>query len=360
MNSIIKIRPVLFISLLVLVACKGPEVDHTKDSKPISVIIEKVEATSYQVPVRVSGILATTKEMKLSFKTGGILSQLNTREGLEVRAGEILAVLDLSEIRAQVYQAEIGFEKSIRDKNRARNLYQDSVVTLEQYQNAVSAYELAKSQKQIADFNMQHSRIKAPTDGKIMRILVEANEMIGPGYPAILFASTENDWVVRAAITDKDIVKLSIGDSALISMDAFPGIKFPAEVSELASGADPLTGSYEAEMKIRESHKQFRTGYFSRADIFPAESKHALVVPLEALVNASDRKAHVFVYSKNGNEGEMGTATKRPVDTGRILGDRVVVLNGLTEGEWIVSGGAKFLRTDMEVRGRKSNESSKR
>ena len=128
--------------------------------------------------------------------------------GREVSAGEVLAVLDLSEISAQVSQADIGLEKALRDMNRARNLYKDSVVTLELFQNAKSAYELAVAQKQIADFNLQHSRIKAPSDGKIMKILVETNEVIGPGYPAILFASTENDWVVRTPLTDKDIVKL--------------------------------------------------------------------------------------------------------------------------------------------------------
>lgn len=352
-------RIVLIISLLFLLvprACKGPEEGNLENNEAISVIIKKVEATSYQVPVRVSGILATSTEMKLSFKTGGIISELSAGEGKAVRAGEILAVLDLSEIRAQVMQAEIGLEKALRDKNRARNLYQDSVVTLEQYQNAVSAYELAKSQKQIADFNLQHSSIKAPTDGKIMKVLVETNEVIGPGYPAILFASTENDWVVRAAITDKDIVKLSIGDSARISMDAFPGLTFPAEVSELASGADPQTGSYEAELKIKKAHKQFRTGYFSRADIFPADLKYALVVPLESLVNASDHRAFVFVFSPEDNTEGKGTVVKRPVNTGRILGDRVVVIKGLSEGEWIVSQGAKFLRADMEVKAKQSNE----
>ena len=185
-----------------------------------------------------------------------------------------------------------------------------------------------------------------------MKILVETNEVIAPGYPAIVFASTDNDWVVRAPVTDKDIVKLRIGDSAHISMDAFPGKKFLAEISELASGADPLTGSYETELRILESHPQFRTGFFSRVEIFPAGTEHSLVVPMEALVDASDRKAHVFVYIEAGDQDDpsRGTVSKRLLNTGRILGDRVVVLDGLEKGEWIVTSGAKFLRADVAVR----------
>lgn len=363
MDLKIKDMAVLLLTLIFLGACTTPDQSRQIDSKTLSVKIQRVEAMNYQVPVRVTGILGTSTQMKLSFKTGGIISQLNVREGMTVSAGTVLAVLDLSEIRAQVNQAEIGLEKSRRDMMRAKNLYQDSVVTLEQYQNAKSAYELARSQKQIADFNLQHSSIKAPAEGKIMKVLVESNEVIGPGYPAILFASTEDDWVVRAALTDKDVVKLAIGDSAHISMDAFPGTRFLAEVTELGSGADPVTATYESELKIMKAHPQFRTGFFSRADIFPAGINRALVVPMEALVNASDHKAHVFVYSNSGDQvagkqvaGGKGTVSKRILQTGKILGDRVVVLDGLKEGESIVIQGAKYLKADMEVEAVNYNE----
>ena len=333
-------------------ACSGPEQKSQVESRVVPVEIQEVESKTYKVPVKLTGLLATTTQMKLSFKTGGLIDQLKVGEGMEVSAGEVLAVLDLSEIRAQVKQAEIGLEKALRDMKRAGNLYRDSVVTLEQFQNAESAYELARAQKQIADFNLLHSKIKAPSEGRIMKILVETNEVIAPGYPAIVFASTEDDWVVRAPVTDKDIVKLAIGDSAYISMDAFPGKKFFARVTELAGAADPMTGSYESELRIVESHPQFRTGFFSRVEIFPAGMEHSLVVPMEALVNASDRKAHVFVYSGAGDQDDpsRGTVSKRLLSTGRILGDRVVVLEGLKEGELIVTRGAKFLRADEQVR----------
>lgn len=345
----------LFLCLLALLifsgGCSNPEEDRQVDSKPMSVKIQRVEEMTYQIPVRVTGFLGTTTQMKLSFKTGGIISRINVREGIGVSAGEVLAELDLSEIRAQVNQAAIALEKAQRDLDRAGNLYRDSVATLEQYQNAGSAFELARAQKQIADFNLLHSRIKAPSEGKIMKILVETNEVIGPGYPAILFASTEDDWVVRASITDKDIVKLGIGDSAHITMDAFPGRLFLAEVTGLGNVADPVTGTYESELKILQRDLQFRTGFFSRADIYPAGKIRSLVVPLEALLNASDHKAHVFVYAQTGDQAVQprGTVTKRMLNTGRILGDRVVVLDGLEEGEWIVTEGAKFLKADMAV-----------
>jgi len=327
---------------LLLVSCEPTARKEAITDKPINVNVQAVEFLDYKVPVRVAGRLSTTLEMKLSFKTGGIIKQLNVREGESVKRGEVLAVLDLSEIQAQAIQANIGLDMAGRDLTRAGNLYRDSVVTLEQYQNAESAYELAKAQKRIADFNLEYSQIKAPADGKIHRLLVEASEMIAPGHPAILFASTENDWVVRVSVTDKDVVKLALGNSARVAMDPFPGTVFKAIVNELGTVADPVTGTYEAELIIVHPHPEFRTGFISRVDIYPRKFIHSLVVPIEALLNASDNSAHVFVY-------ESGRANRRRIRTGAILNDQVVVLEGLSEGELIITDGAKYLSDKASV-----------
>ncbi len=330
------------IIMIAIAGCK-PEVEKRPvNNNIINIRTQPVGCVEYKVPVRATGILSTTSQAKLSFKTGGIIKQLNVREGESVQRGEVLAVLDLSEIQANVNQAQIGYKKSERDLARAKNLYRDSVATLEQYQNARSAFELAKAQKQIADFNLLYSQIKAPSDGKIQKILVESNEMIAPGYPAILFASTESDWIVRSALTDKDIVKLSIGDSAQVTMDAFPGIIFNAEIAELGTVADPVTGTYEVELSILQSLPQFRTGFFSRVSIYPTEISRSLMVPIEALLDASDHSATIFVY-------ENGKALKRRIKLGAILVDRVVILEGLEEGEFVITDGAKYVDKDSEV-----------
>ncbi len=120
---------ILFL-FLILSGCKPQVRNEAPESKPLNVKVQAVEMFEYKIPVRATGLLSTSTEMKLSFKTGGIISQLHVREGESVRKGEVLARLDLSEIRAQVNQARIGLEKAERDLARAGNLYRDSVATL--------------------------------------------------------------------------------------------------------------------------------------------------------------------------------------------------------------------------------------
>ena len=217
------------------------------------------------------------------------------------------------------------------------------MATLEQYQNARSAYELALSKKQIADFNFRHSRIRAPSDGKVQKILMEANEITGPGHPVLLFASTAGDWVVRVALTDKDVVKLSLGDSANVTMDAFPGIHFPAEVSELGAIADPVTGTYEAELLILRLEPRFRTGFMARAEIFPRETQHGWYVPLQALLDASDNRAYVYLVRE-------GRAVRQEIRTGNITGKGIIVLEGLKSGDRVVTEGNRYLDQDSRLK----------
>lgn len=329
--------------LLLLLACnREAENQGQKEENPRQVMTTRVESTTYRIPVRAAGLLATQAQTKLSFKTGGIVEHVDAREGRSVKKGEVLARLDLSEISAQVRQAGIGVEKAKRDMDRAANLYRDSVATLEQYQNAQSAWELALAQKEVADFNLLHSTIKAPSDGKVQKVLVENNELVGAGYPVLLFASAENDWVVRVPVSDKDIVRLSLGDSARIRMDAFPEIDFTGEVNELGNVADPVSGTYEVELRLDRSHPQFRTGYISRVEISPRHVLKDLVVPVEALIDAGDQRAKVFIATE-------GRAREKEVRTGMILGDRVVIREGLAAGEEVITEGAHYLTAGERI-----------
>lgn len=337
-----QVNIVILALIILLSGCKSTAEKEITEKKALQVKLWEVEFREYKLPVRAAGMLSTTAEMKLGFKTGGIVRQVNFSEGARVEGGQVLAELDLSEINAQVSQARIGLEKAERDLSRAQNLYRDSVATLEQFQNASSAYELAQAQKRIADFNLEYSRIKAPANGRIQKILVESNEFIAPGHPAILFASTESDWVVRVALTDKDIVKFSLGDSAHVEMDAFPDKRFPAEITELGAIADPVTGTYEAELRILRPNSQFRSGFISRAHIFPTRVSSAAMVPLEALLEASDNRAIVYVYKD-------GEPSRRRIRTGRILDDMVVVSEGIEPGELVITEGARYIREDSRI-----------
>ena len=282
--------------IILLVACRSKAPVNTIE-EPVRVKVTPVLSGKLNIPVHASGLLAAADEIKLSFKTGGIIESINVREGQKVKKGAQLACLDLSEIKSAVNQARNGYEKALRDFTRAENLYRDSVATLEMRQNATTALEIAKSNLEVAEFNYRHSSIIAPSDGIILKQVARQNEMVAQGYPVFLFGSSGKYWKVKSGLSDKDIVKISAGDSATISFDAHPSVKFSAIVGETGAMADPYTGTFETELLFDGGNYRLASGFIASVDIFPLSEKKFTMVPVGSITEADGNQGYVYALS---------------------------------------------------------------
>ena len=161
---------------VVLTACNGgSQAAHVTDDA-IVVKLRPVTTTRYAPVLKYSGTMASTAEARLSFKIGGIISKIYVKEGDHVVKGQLLATLDLTEINAQVQQASQGVEKVQRDVNRVKNLYNDTVATLEQVQNATTQLQVAEESLRITRFNQQYAQIRATESGIILKKLMNEGE----------------------------------------------------------------------------------------------------------------------------------------------------------------------------------------
>ncbi len=339
----------LFLSLLaVAFACQPKKAPESQVPETVTVVstgqVTRQPLTSAIVS---SGVLASKKEAKLSFKTGGIIAHIRVDEGQSVRKGQLLASLNLTEIDAQVSQARNNFEKAQRDLNRTKRLYADSAATLEQMQNATTGYEVAKAALTGARFNQQYSTILAPSDGRILRRLVEEGELVNPGNAIFQFAGAgeADGWIVRTGIADRDVVKLKIGDKAQLTLDAYPGESFPATITEIAGAADPMNGTFEVELKVNSKGKKLVSGLVAKVETFPSGQPEMLVVPIEALAEADGNKACLYTLSE-----DQQTARKIPVITSGIYGDKVAIREGIAEGTVIVTKGTSYLTDQSKVK----------
>ncbi len=337
-------KAILFICffLFLLSGCRNDTAPGAK-TETTRVRVLKITPEDLSISVHSSGMLASEEEIKLSFKTGGIVAAINAREGDNIKKGDILAALNLSEINANVDLARSGYEKALRDWTRAKSLYTDTVATLEQFQNATTALNVAKSNMEIARFNLLHSTIKAPADGVVLRQLVKQNELVGAGYPVFLFGTRGKFWKVKAGLSDRDVVRINPGDSAVVVFDAWPGIKFPAVVDLVSEMASPMTGTYETELSLDGMGYRLASGFVAGVDISPAKKQTFTMVPVGAIVEADGQKG--FIYSVS----DSGTAEKHEIEIKTIKGPETVV-TGIPQGiNEIVSEGAAYLRDGMKV-----------
>jgi len=332
----------LVLLIIFLSGCQGNNQEEKK-SRPIQINVHEVDYRPYAFPVHASGKLVSETESKLSFKTGGIIANIFVEEGESVEKGQTLAALNLSEIKARKRQAELALEKARRDYRRAKNLYQDTVATKEDYQNAKTALEVAEADYEIAEFNLTHSTIKAPASGKILKKLSSVNEMVAPGYPVLLFGSTAGEWVVRVNVTDKDILKIKKNDTAHIRFDAYKNKTFTGKVSRISQSADPYTGTFEVDVKLKNSKISLTRGLIASTEIYPEKSSRLTGLPIEALIEASGERGFVYVYSD-------GNVSRREVKIRRITEDTLIISEGVKEGEKVVTSGVSYINEETEVR----------
>jgi RND family efflux transporter MFP subunit len=335
----------LIVGILFYVACESGK-PEPKAQRPMPVKVSSLQRQTLSIPVHTSGRLYPGVEAKLSFKTGGVIADILVDEGQSVKKGQLLATLDLSEINARVKQAKTGYQKAIRDKQRVKNLYDDRAATLEQLQNVTTALEVSKSDLDIARFNLKHSKIFAPANGKILKRLQEPNQMIGSGHPIFLFGSTDDQWVVKVGVSLRDIVKLKLNDRAEIRFDAYGDRLFEAVVSEVSEAVDPSSGTCEVELAVlrREESEETRwiAGLIAAVDIYPAQSRQYLKIPIDAVVEAEGSEAYVFTVKEN-------KAHKIKVTIVHLKHDYALALEmGEKIGD-VVTEGAPYLTDGKEV-----------
>lgn len=338
MKTIIQI---LFIACMSVLWSCGKEENKQEssviDETVIPVKMARVESAFRSEPIRVSGTVASAEEARLSFKIGGIVSKVYVKEGQTVRKGQLLAMLDMTEIDAQVSQASYSAEKSERDMQRVKNMLQDTAATLEQLQNATTGYDVSQQNLKIARFNQSYAKIISPIDGTVTRKQINEGEFASAGTPGLIIASNRrNDWVVRVGISDKDWARLKLGDHASVQLDAYPEETFKGTITNLAQSADPASKLYQIEIRIDPAGKRFATGFYAKAELTPSQSRKYSVIPVEAVIEGNGSKGFVFVNDK-------GKAKRVAITIGYLDGNKVLVTSGLDNISEIITSGSAFL-----------------
>jgi RND family efflux transporter MFP subunit len=330
------------IVLLALTACGNGDDVTEKSAAPVRVAV--VETTPAVDSLRAVGMLAPADEVRLAFKTGGLVETIRVEQGQAVRKGQLLATLADDEVAAAAAQARAVADKAARDLERGRALLADEVATREQVEDLATANAVAGAQLRSALFNARHARIEAPADGVVLRRLAEPDEQVAPGQPVLVVGNTGGGWIVRAALSDRDVVQVETGSAADVTFDAFPVRRFAATVVEIAAAADPQTGTYEMKLAIDPAGAHFVQGLTAKVVIADADADAVAVVPVTSLLEADGRVATVFVVA------EGGVARRVSIRTGRLLGERIEVLTGVSPGDHVITEGAAWLDDNDAVR----------
>lgn len=310
---------------------------YAEPSSLVPVEVVNAHFRPYAKAVRISGLLENQSEQSLGFKISGLVKTVFVDEGAFVKKGQLLAVLDLEEIDAELTKATSIFVNAEQNLERFTSLKGQDALSLDQLQAAQTHRDVAHSDLIIAQFNRRYSVIKAPESGRILKRKIDPNEWINPGQPVFEFVPKTTALILSTGITDKDIVRTRIGDKAELYFDAYPNKQFLASVSEVAGRADANTQTFKVELRLEVTRDNLLAGFVGHGRVYPTQQQNLALLPLTALLRADGKQAEVYVLD------EEDRAHLRLIKVAFIEGRRMAVRDGLEEGERVVVQGAPYL-----------------
>ena len=334
---------------LLLISCGHKEQEHTaktsKDAETIRVKVMSVSSLKLSDDIVATGLLTTENEAIYSFKIGGVISKINVEEGQFFSKGQVLALLNTTEITAGYEQARLGVEKAQRDYDRALNLFKDSVYTLEQLQNTKTGLDVAQKSAEAVAFNKQYAQIYAASDGFVTKKMANEGEIVGPGTPVLAINETKgnSNYVLKVGVTDEEWAAIAIGQRAVVTLDGYPDKNFDAYVFRKSLASDRNSGSFQIELKTKLGDVTPATGMFGKVQIIASHAQSLPVVPYDALIEADGNKAFVFTTSGNNR------VKKIPVTISRFDNQKAYISQGLENINEVVVAKSTYLNENSTI-----------
>lgn len=305
---------------------------------PVNVYSMKKQLLSNLVSM--VGVINPDNDVEIISEAQGVVKALHIKVGDNVKKGMVLVEIDDLVCKSDMARSEINYFKAKRDFERNKTLYE---------QNSISAaqLDLSRLDMQSAENDMTRSQ-KALDDTKVKATISGTvnSRKVNEGSYVQLNTSLGNivdisTLKVRVNVSEKDAFMLHPGDSVQITTDVYPGHSFYGHVDNIASKADD-DHTFPVEIKLpNTSQYPLKGGMFARVNFISITSRNTLVIPREALTG-SVRNAQVFVVSGN-------IAKLRSITIGRESGQFLEVLNGLEEGELVVTSGQNNLIDNVKV-----------
>lgn len=289
-----------------------------------------------------NGNFAAWQDLSLLAENSGRVTRILVDEGSPVSRGQILARIDDEYLNLDLEAAEDALSKLKTDQQRYESSFETGGVTKAQLDEINLNVRNAENKVQQAKRRLADAYIKAPISGIVNKRKIEVGTYVSPGTQLFDIVDVSRLKLLVNA-NESQVVNVKVGDQVSITTTVFPDKKFNGRISFIAPKADN-TLNYPIEIQVENSSSQLlKAGMYATAIFDLPEQQPTIVIPRGAFVGSVSSN-EIFVL-QNGN-----TARLRKVTAGRILGEQVEIIDGLKEGETVITSGQINLVDGTEVK----------
>jgi membrane fusion protein, multidrug efflux system len=313
-----------------------------------SVEVAKVEVAKLTDDTQAVGSLRSRQGVVVRPEVSGRISQLNFKDGDRVRKGQLLVQLDDQLQLAQIQQSQAELSIALANHKRNQELVEQNFVSKRSLDESSANLEVAQAKLALSKAAAARLKVLAPFDGITGIRTANVGDYLKDGADVVNMEDIDAVFV-DFRLPERFQNKVKKGQTAVVNLDALPGQKFTAYVKAVDPLIDTNGRSVGVRACIDNRQMRLRPGMFARVTAVFGERERALVVPEEAIVPQGQR---VLVYKVvDGKDKDEKLAQRVEVKVGIRRPGRVEILEGLVEGDVIVTAGQQRLQRDgMAVR----------
>ncbi|MBO5808108.1 MAG: efflux RND transporter periplasmic adaptor subunit [Bacteroidales bacterium] len=315
---------------------KGPQqaANAVEDVAP-TVSVEQVSVREVpQLSTYTSTVQAYVKN-NIAPQMAGRITKINVEIGDFVTKGQVLAEMD----KTSLLQAQLQLQNQEVELQRLKALYEAGGISKSDYEAVELACNVAKSQ--VANLE-ENTILRSPVNGVVTARNYDAGDMYAMSAP-IYTVEQIKPVKLLVGISESEYTKVKKGDSVEITADALPGKTFYGKIGKIYPTIDPATRTFTSEVVVDNNYNTLRPGMFARVTV-DFGSNNNVVIPDVAVIKQQG-SGERFVYVLN----EDGTVTYQKIVLGRRMGTEYEVLEGLSDGANIVTGGMIRLKDGIKV-----------
>ncbi|MBC5837527.1 efflux RND transporter periplasmic adaptor subunit [Flavobacterium muglaense] len=309
----------------------------------VSVKVATVKTEEISLDFVANGNFEAKQEITLTAENSGKITNILVKEGDHVAAGQTLAIMRGDAINVNAQAAQAAYQNAKTDYSRFDNAYKTGGVTKQQLDQAKVMMTNAEANYKQAQIRIGDTRIKAPISGIINKKYIELGSMLTSMPSTNLFEIVNTSKLkLTVAVNESQVANLKTGSSIAVSSSVYPDQIFSGKITFIAAKAD-ATLNFPVDIEIsNNTNNDLKAGMYGTATFKSTQQKRTMtVVPRNAFVGSVSSN-QVFVV-------ENGKAKLKKVNAGKILGDMVEIVGGLSDGETVVTTGQINLQDGSAV-----------
>lgn len=335
-------------SVLLLVACteQAPTSGRGGQWQTMAypVLASTVQTQDLSRSVTLSNPVEALRVVELAARTDGVVTEVLVEEGDVVSQGDVVALIDVREQRAELARAKARLQERQANFDRFEQLKERNYIDVASFETARAELAIAQSDVELWQTRVDFGEVRATVDGTVVDRMIEPGEAISRQGALFLIADLSS-LVVRLGVSELDVGQLEVGQVVEVGIDAVDrATTINGEIRRIFPAADAVSRLITVEIELPKAGAEaIRPGYLARVDLLVESYPNVLAIPAISVAEL-DGAPYVMVID------EDMTLKRRTVELGITRGAWREVISGLEAGERVVPSNPSEMRPGDKVR----------